>query len=171
MSSRHILSVSIFFYFMSSLLARCFYDFLIKDTYQKGLLYNLDMSLQMTIKGNWENATAFVHEYIIKSRTVDLLSQIPNDLFFSGTLMFLPMWLFPQLENVHERMKKLLSLFIVSGGVLLSGGHFALAFHPGILSNLLLLGGYAWSLLGLAGCLIYATLHSKAKKTGNRKYS
>ncbi len=132
------------------------YDGFILPAQHQSLLYNLDMALNMAAKGDIIMASAFAGQFGQDSAARDIQARIPLHLALAGAATVIPLWLAPRLD-ISERMKRVMALFIVTGGLVLAAGDFIAlaAAGPG---RYLVLAGYAWLALGLFGYLLYAGL-------------
>lgn len=159
MNSQRILFVGGLLLFLLSLGYGLAFEGFIREARQQSLLYNLDMALNMAAKGDIAMASAFAGQFGVESRAGDIQARIPLHLALAGAMTAVPLWIAPRLE-VSERMKRLMALLIVSGGIVLAAGDFVQLTAPSLrLGYFLALGGYAWLTLGLLGYLIYAALH------------
>ncbi|HWQ62438.1 MAG TPA: hypothetical protein VN521_09020 [Negativicutes bacterium] len=156
MASQRILFLGGLLLFLLSIGYGLIYDGFILPVRQQSLLYNLDMALNMAAKGDITMASAFAGQFGQDSGARDAQARIPLHLALAGAATVIPLWLTPKLD-ISERMKRTLALFVVTGGLVLAAGDFAVAAAvlPG---RYLILAGYAWLALGLTGYLLYAVL-------------
>ena len=136
------------------------YDGFLAQHQQRALLYNLDMALNMATKGDLAMASAFAAQFAAESETMEAQARIPLHLALAGAMTVIPLWLTPKLD-ISERMKRIMALFIVTGGAVLAAGDFAKAMMaPAAVGYYMVMAGYGWLALGLAGYMLYAVLHA-----------
>jgi hypothetical protein len=134
------------------------YDGFIAHQRHRSLLYNLDMALNMATKGDLAMASAFAVQFGVESEIREIQARIPLHLALAGAMTVIPLWLAPMLD-ISERVKRIMALFIVCGGGLLAAGDFArVLLAPPAVGYYMVLAGYAWLGLGLAGYMLYALL-------------
>ncbi len=158
MNSQRILVIGGMLLFLLSAAYGLFYDGFLHQEQNQVLMYNLDMALNMAAKGDLTTASAFAQEFGIESQTRDVQAHIPWHLAVAGATAIAPVWLAPKLD-ISERMKRLLALLILSGGVVLAGGDFIKAMGHLKTGYYMTLTGYAWMALGLLGYFLYALLY------------
>jgi hypothetical protein len=157
MTSQRILFTGGLLLFLLSLAYGIFYDAFILPARHQSLLYNLDMALNMAAKGDIAMSSAFAGQFALESGEGDLQARIPLHLALGGAMTAIPLWLTPRLA-ISERMKRIMALFVVTGGLVLAAGDIVSIAADPLLGRYLLLGGYAWLALGLTGYLLYAGL-------------
>lgn len=157
MNSQRILAVGGLLLFLSSLAYGALYDAYLWRQNHQSMFYNLDMALNMAAKGDLMMSSAFAREFAAISRINELQARLPLHLALAGSMAILPLWMLSRLD-MSERMKRMLALFIVSGGLLLAAGDFVQFSGPAVIGYYMTLGGYVWIGLGLAGFLIYTAL-------------
>lgn len=156
MTSQRILFLGGLLLFLLAIGYGLTYDALILPAQQKSLLYNLDMALNMAAKGDITMASAFAGQFGQDSATRDIQARVSLHLALAGAATVIPLWLAPKLD-ISERMKRILALFIVTGGLVLAAGDLA-AVTAALPGRYLVLAGYVWLALGLFGYLLYAAL-------------
>lgn len=156
MTSQRILFLGGLLLFLLAIGYGLAYDAFILPARHQSLLYNLDMALNMATKGDITMAAAFAGQFGQDSAARDIQARIPLHLALAGAATAIPLWLAPRLD-ISERMKRMMALLIVSGGLLLAAGDLAAvtAAPPG---RYLMLAGYVWLALGLFGYLLYAAM-------------
>jgi hypothetical protein len=157
MTSQRILFTGGLLLFLLSLAYGFFYDAFLLPARHQSLLYNLDMALNMAAKGDIAMSSAFAGQFARESGAGDLQARIPLHLALAGAMTAIPLWLTPRLA-VSERMKRIMALFVVTGGLVLAAGDLAAVAAAPAAGRYLILAGYAWLALGLAGYLLYAGL-------------
>jgi hypothetical protein len=135
------------------------YDSFIMVQTHRSLAYNLDMALNMAAKGDVTMAGVFAEQFASESLTRDVGARIPLHLALAGAMTTAPLWIAAKLD-ISERMKRVMALMVVGGGLLLACGDFVqVGTAQMALGRYLALTGYVWLLLGLAGYLLYTALH------------
>ncbi len=155
MASQRILFLGGLLLFLLSAGYGLAYDGYILPARLQALHYNLDMALNMAAKGDITMASAFAGQFGRSSAAGEIQARIPLHLALAGAATTVPLWLTPMLD-ISERMKKILALLIVTGGLTLAAGGLATAAAPS--GRYLIFAGYAWLALGLLGYLLYALL-------------
>lgn len=159
MNSQRILLVGGLVLFLLSIGFGLFYDAFILPEQHATETYNLDMALNMAAKGDIAMASAFAGQYGAERKTRDLQARIPLHLALAGAMTAVALYLTPRLD-ISERMKRIMALFIIFGGILLAAGDFLqVAMAPPGPGYYLTLAGYAWLGLALLGYLLYAALY------------
>ena len=157
MTSQRILTSGGLLLFLMSALAGLHYDLILRPEQHMAVSYTLDMALNMAVKGDPTMAAAFAGEYASRSLILEIQSRLPLHLAFAGAAAIIPIWLTAKLD-VSERMKQLLALLIVGGGLLLAAGDVLQIMGNRSLGQYVVLSGYASTLLGLSGFGLYAAL-------------
>lgn len=157
MNSQRILVIGGMLLFLLSTAYSLFYDGFLHQEQHQVLMYNLDMALNMAAKGDLTTASAFAQEFGVESQTRDVQARIPWHLAIAGAMAIAPVWLTPRLD-ISERMKRLLALLILSGGVILAAGDFIQTIGQSKAGYYMTLAGYSWMVLGLSGYFLYALL-------------
>lgn len=159
MNSQRILLVGGLMLFLLSLGYGLLYDGFILHAQHNSLLYNLDMALNMAAKGDITMASSFASQFGAESEIRDIQARIPLHLALAGAMTAVPLWLAPRL-TISERMKRIMALFIVFGGIILAAGDFIRVEMAAMdLGYYLVLAGYTWLALGILGYFLYAALH------------
>ncbi len=164
MTSQRILFSGGLLLFLLSIGYGLFYDGFVLPARHQSLLYNLDMALNMAAKGDIAMASAFAGQFGQESGARDIQARIPLHLALAGAMTAIPLWLTPRLD-ISERMKRVMALFIVTGGFVLAAGDFA-SIAALEFGWYLLLAGYVWLALGLFGYLFYAALFDWPREEG-----
>lgn len=160
MTSQRILVIGGMLLFSLSVGYGLLYDGFLAQHQHRSLLYNLDMALNMATKGDLAMASAFAAQFAAENEIREAQARIPLHLALAGAMTVIPLWLTPKLD-ISERMKRIMALFIVAGGAVLAAGDFAkVMMAPAAVGYYLLLAGYAWLALGLAGYMLYAVLYA-----------
>ena len=167
MSSQRILLVGGFGLFLLSAVYGLLYDGFVAAEQQQSLLYNLDMALNMAAKGDLNMASAFAGQFGAESASRDIQARIPLHLALAGAMTIAPLWISPKLD-ISERLKRIMALFIVFGGAVLAAGDFLQVFGQRRLGYYLVLAGYSWLTLGLAGYFLGAALFVWLQEDGRR---
>ncbi|MDT8902953.1 hypothetical protein [Anaeroselena agilis] len=157
MTSQRILSSGGLLLFLLSVGYGLFNDVFLLPARHQAIHYNLDMALNMAVKGDITMASAFAGQFAQESGLREIQARIPFHLALAGAMTAIPLWLTPRLD-ISERMKRIMALFIVAGGLVLAAGDFAGVAAEPMLGRYLVLAGYAWMALGLTGYLLYAGL-------------
>jgi hypothetical protein len=169
MSSQRILVIGGMLLFALSVGYGLFYDGFLAQHQHRSLLYNLDMALNMATKGDLAMASAFAAQFAAESETREAQARISLHLALAGAMTVIPLWLTPRLD-VSERMKRMMALFIVAGGMVLAAGDFArVMLAPAAAGYYMVMAGYAWLGLGLAGYMLYAALSVWLNDEGKAK--
>lgn len=159
MSSQRILLTGGLLLFILSVVYGLIYDGFIMAAAHRSLVYNLDMALNMAAKGDVTMAGAFAAQFASESFTRDVGARISLHLALAGAMTTAPLWIAVKLD-ISERMKRVMALMIVGGGMLLALGDFVqVSTVQTAIGRYLALTGYVWLLLGLAGYLLYTALH------------
>ncbi|MDR3566281.1 MAG: hypothetical protein P4N59_33265 [Negativicutes bacterium] len=157
MSSQNILLTGGLLLFLLGVGYGLVYDGLIMPENHRAMVYSLDMALNMAAKGDLTMASAFAGQYGDESFSRDIGVRIPLHLALAGAMTTLPLWIAVELD-ISERMKRTLALFMVGGGLLMALGDFLrIGLRPAV-GYYLVMAGYGWLFLGLAGYLLYAVL-------------
>lgn len=156
MTSQRILFSGGLLLFLLSVGYGAIYDGFILSAQHQAMLYNLDMALNMAAKGDIGMAGAFASQFGLESSVRDIQARIPFHLALAGAMTVIPLWLTPKL-TISERVKRVMALFVVTGGLVLAAGDFILSANQAY-GWYLMLAGYAWLALGLFGYLLYAGL-------------
>jgi heme A synthase len=145
------------FLFLLSVSYSLFYDGFIAPTQHSSLLYNLDMALNMAAKGDLTMASTFAGQFGTEVENGAIQARIPVHLALAGAMTAVPLWVTPKLD-ISERMKRIMALFIVFGGVVLASGDLIQVMAVKI-GYYIMLAGYAWLILGLLGYFLYTVLY------------
>jgi hypothetical protein len=157
-SQRILLTGGLLLFILSAGYGLVFDGFVMVQAHQS-LVYNLDMALNMAAKGDVTMAGAFAEQFASESFAREAGARISLHLALAGAMTTAPLWIAAKLD-VSERMKRIMALMIVGGGMLLALGDFVQAgVAQAAAGRYLALVGYAWMLLGLAGYLLYTVLH------------
>lgn len=157
MNSQRILAAGGLVLFLLSTTYGLYYDIFLRQEQQLSLLYSLDMALNMATKGDVTMASAFANDFAGLSQAQYLHSRIPLHLAMTAAMTSVPLWLAGKLD-VSERMKRVLSFFLIFGGLLLTAGDILQLVGNIIIGRYMVAGGYIWLALGLGGYLVYAAL-------------
>lgn len=157
MTSQRILFSGGLLLFLLSIGYGLLYDSFILPARHQALHYNLDMALNMAAKGDITMASAFAGQFGQENGAGEIQARISLHLALAGAMTAIPLWLTPRLD-ISERMKRIMALFLVTGGLVLAAGDFASISAAPALGRYLVLAGYAWLALGLSGYLLYAGL-------------
>ncbi len=157
MTSQRILFSGGLLLFLLSIGYGLFYEGFLLPARHQALHYNLDMALNMAAKGDITMASAFAGQFGQESGAGEIQARIPLHLALAGAMTAIPLWLTPRLD-ISERMKRIMALFLVTGGLVLAAGDLASVSAASALGRYLVLAGYAWLALGLLGYLLYAGL-------------
>lgn len=155
--SQRILFIGALLLFLSSLAYGLFYDGYLAKINNQAVIYNLDMALNMAAKGDLTMSSAFANEFGIESELRDIQSRISLHLALAGAMAIAPLWIIPKLD-MSERMKRVLALLIIMGGIILAGGDIIQAFGHIKIGSYIVLAGYSWMALGLLGYFLYGLL-------------
>lgn len=158
MRSEHILVTGGLGLFFASVVSCLYGDGWAWPRQQAVAMYSFQMALNMAATGDLAMLGAFVEQFGRDSVAGLSLYRLPWHLALAGALTVLPLWLMPRLQEVSERMKRLLALLLVGGGVLLGMGDLFQAAELANASYYALLAGYVWLALGLFGFLLYTVL-------------
>lgn len=158
MSSQRILLIGGLLLFLLSVGYGLLYDGFIMFEQHRSLLYNLDMALNMATKGDLAMASAFAAQFGAENTTRDIQARIPLHLALAGAMTTVPLWITGKLD-ISERIKRIMALFIVFGGIVLAAGDFLQVTMQPMVGYYLVLAGYAWLALGLLGYFVYAALY------------
>lgn len=172
MTSQRILLIGGLLLFLSGVCYAMFYHVFLQHSYQQSLLYNLDMSLNMAVKGDFEAATAFAMQYSSESAAHTIHNRIPLYLMLTGILTA-PLLIASRHIETSERMQRIFALLVVLGGFMLASGDIITVYGPEKLGFLTSLGGYSWIIFGLLGYIIYTVLymwlHETPKANRNKR--
>lgn len=157
MTSQRILLLGGMFLFVLSCLTGLYYDLVLRPLQHSAVSYTLDMALNMAVKGDPAMAAAFAGEYASHSLVQEIQSRLPLHLAFAGAAALVPLYLTVRID-MGERIKRLLALFIIGGGLLLAAGDMLQIMGRHSMGRWTVLGGYAWTLLGLGGYALYAAV-------------
>lgn len=159
MTSQRILLIGGLALFLGSLGYGILYDGFILPSQHRSLGYNFDMAINMAVKGDVAMASAYAGRFGAENQARELLARIPLHLALAGAMTAVPLWLAPRLD-MSERLKRIFAFFLVGGGFLLPLGDYLQAAAVSVgLGFYLVLAGYAWLMLSLAGYLLYAALN------------
>lgn len=157
MNSQRILAAGGLVLFLLSTAYGLYYDFFLRQEQQISLLYSLDMALNMATKGDLTMASAFANDFAGLNQAQYLHTRIPLHLAMTAAMTSVPLWLAGKLD-VSERMKRILSFFLIFGGLLLTSGDIVQLLGNASIGRYMVAGGYSWLALGLGGYLTYAAL-------------
>jgi hypothetical protein len=157
-SSQRILLIGGLLLFLLSIGYGLLYDGFIMFEQHQSLLYNLDMAINMATKGDLTMASAFAAQFGAQNAARDIQSRIPLHLALAGAMTTVPLWITGKLD-ISERVKRIMALFIVFGGVALAAGDLLQVSVGPMVGYYLVLAGYAWLALGLLGYFIYTALY------------
>lgn len=158
MSSQRILLAGGLLLFILSAAYGAFYDSFMVFKLQRAIAYNLDMALNMAAKGDIAMAGAFAEQFARDSFVREVAGRIPFHLALAGAMTAVALWINSRLET-SERVKRIMALMIVTGGLLLVLGDFVQLGAAQTSGRYLVLVGYGWMILGLTGYLVYSLLH------------
>lgn len=172
MTSQRILLIGGLLLFLSGISYAMFYHIILQYGYQQSLLYNLDMALNMAVKGDFEAASAFAMQYNSESAAHTIHIRIPLYLMLTGVLTA-PLLMASKHIEASERMQRIFALLVVLGGFMLASGEIITVYGPEKLGYLISLGGYSWIFFGLLGYIIYTMLymwlHETPKANRNKR--
>jgi len=137
-----------------------YYEIFLRPEQQQSLIYNLDMALNMATKGDLSTASAFAGQFGNVNQSMSVQSRIPQHLALAGAMLLAPLLLEPKLP-VNERIKLILSLLMVFGGILLAAGELIQTLELAELGWYISLAGYAWLGLGLLGYLVFGLIFAE----------
>ena len=157
MNSQRILLAGGLLLFLFSAGYGLLYDGFILVQQHNSLLYNLDMALNMAAKGDLAMASAFAASFGAAAADGNVHARISLHLAIAGAMTTVPLWISPKLV-ISERLKRIMALFIVFGGVMLASGDFLQVMGSARIGYYLVLAGYVWMMLGLLGYAFYAVL-------------
>ncbi len=157
MASQRILFIGGLLLFLSSLAYGLFYDGYLATENHRAVIYNLDMALNMAAKGDLTMASAFANGFGLESQMHDIQSRISLHLALAGAMATAPLWVLPKLD-ISERLKRLLALLIIFGGILLAAGDFMQVMGSFKFGFYTVIAGYAWIAFGLLGYFLYGLL-------------
>ncbi|MGI6091969.1 MAG: hypothetical protein GX348_00080 [Veillonellaceae bacterium] len=158
MNSQRILLMGSLLLFLAGIAYSMFYQFLLNLAHHHSLLYNLDMALNMAVKGDFEAASAFALQYRAEAAAREIHSRIPLELMLTGALCA-PLLIASRYIETSERMQRIFALLVVLGGFVLASGEIITVYGPERWGFLITLGGYSWIALGLLGYTIYTALY------------
>jgi len=134
------------------------YDGIIMEERYQEMRYNLDMALNKAVQGDPVLAGRFAKQFVANSEQKDRQARVQQFLVLAGAAAGLALWLAPKL-TIRESVKRIFALLIVGGGGLLALGGLLRAWEGNDWTFYLVIGGYAWILLGLVGYLLYSLLY------------
>lgn len=171
MNSQRILLIGGLLLFLSGITYGVIYHLFLNPAYQQSILYNLDMALNMTVKGDFEAASAFAVQYQAEAAAHEIHSRIPLELMLTGVLSA-PLLIASRYIETSERMQRIFALLVVLGGFVLVSGDIISVYGPQRLGFLVTLGGYSWVALGLLGYTLYIALYMWLHNTpkANRRH-
>lgn len=159
MDSQRILLVGGLLLFLLSLGFGLVYDAFLLNEQHASLSYNLDMALNMAAKGDITTASVFAGQFGVENKARDIAARIPLHLALAGAMTAVPLWLAPRLD-ISERLKRIMALLIICGGLLLAAGDYLQATTMAVkVGYYVTMAGYAWLALGILGFLLYAMLY------------
>lgn len=158
MNSQRILLIGSLLLFLAGLAYSIFYHLILNTAHSHSLLYNLDMALNMTVKGDFEAASAFALQYRAEAAAREAHIRIPLELMLTGALCG-PLLIVSRYIETSERMQRIFALLVVLGGFVLASGEIITIYGPERWGFLITLGGYSWIGLGLLGYTIYTGLY------------
>ncbi len=157
MSSQRILVAGSFVLFLTGLLYGVLYDSYLAAENRQAIVYHLDMALNMATKGDLAMASAFAKQFGIASQINEIQSRISFHLILAGAMALIPLWVLPNLD-ISESLSRVLALFIICGGGLWAAGDLVQAMSHPLAGRYIVLTGYSWLLIGLAGYCFYSLL-------------
>jgi hypothetical protein len=157
MTSQRILLAGGLLLFLLSAFTGLYYDLILRPEQHTAVSYTLDMALNMATKGDPAMAAAFAGEFASLSLLQEIQARLPSHLAFAGAAAIAPVWIVAKLD-ISERMKQMLALLIVAGGLLLGAGDILQSMGYSLQGRYVVLGGYAWIALGLSAFSLYAGL-------------
>ena len=157
MTSQRILLAGGITLFLASALSGLYYDIFLRAELHTAVSYNLDMALNMATKGDLTMASAFAGEFASQSLLNEIQSRLPVHLALAGAAAIAPATFIASLD-MSERMKRVLACLIIGSGFLLGTGDVLQLLGRGWLGQYIVLGGYAWLMLGLTGFGLYGVL-------------
>lgn len=157
MTSQRILLAGGLLLFLLSAFAGLYYDLVLRPEQHIAASYTLDMALNMATKGDPAMAAAFAGEFASLSLLQEIYARLPLHLAFAGAAAIAPVWITARLDT-SERLKKLLALLIVAGGLLLGAGDLVQIMGHTLPGRYIVLSGYSWIALGLGAFSLYGGL-------------
>lgn len=157
MNSQRILLAGGLLLFLLSAFTGLYYDLVLRPAQHTAASYTLDMALNMATKGDPAMAAAFAGEFASLSLLQEIHARLPLHLAFAGAAAIAPVWIVAKLD-ISERMKRMLALLIVGGGLLLGAGDILQSMGQALPGRYVVFGGYAWIALGLGAYSLYAGL-------------
>ena len=158
MSSQRILLIGGLLLFLAGITYGLYYHLMVNTANQHSLLYNIDMALNMAVKGDFETASAFAEQYRAESAAQEIHRRIPLELMITG-LLSAPLIIASRYIEASERQQRVFALLVVLGGFILASGDIITIYGPERWGYLIMLGGYSWILFGLLGYIIYTALY------------
>lgn len=158
MNSQRILLLGSLLLFGAGITYSIFYHLILSGVHAHSLLYNLDMALNMAVKGDFETSSAFALAYRDEAAAREIHNRIPLELMLSGALCC-PLLIADRYVEASETMKRIFALLVISGGFILASGEIITVYGPEHWGILITLGGYTWLGSGLLGYLIYTVLY------------
>jgi len=158
-TSQRILLMGGLSLFLCSIGYGFYYDGFVLTTQHNSLSYNLDMAINMAVKGDIAMASSFAGRFGVENQARAILARIPLHFALAGAMTTVPLWLAPRLET-SERLKRILAFLLIGGGFLLPlGDYLQVATSATGLGLYFVMGGYAWLAMGVGGYLLYAVLY------------
>jgi hypothetical protein len=158
MTSQRILVVGGTLLLLLSVFSAIVYDCLLMEEYHREMVYNLEMAIDMAAKGEGAIASTYIRQFGVISEVNNIESRIQTFLVSAGVMTMLPLWLTSEL-NLSERMKRIMALFNIFGGLILAMGGWLWNWAGTTISYYFFVMGYGWLLVGGFGYFIYAVLY------------
>jgi hypothetical protein len=174
MNNRRILLLGSYLLFFTCLLYNIYFNEFMKEECQTVIIYNLDMALNMAVKGDLVTASTFAREFGQETKTLDFFSRVSRDLSLSGIICLAPLWIIPKLEYTSETTKNILAILLVLFGILPAVGDWLQALAVSVTGRYLTFCGYIGLAAGLICYLFFAAvtlwLHPPARKKKRKSF-
>lgn len=140
MNSSRILLASSLLFLLLSILTGVIYSSYYQSILEQKTFANLDLALNMAIKGDIIMSSQFAMLYAKDLNKLLILNSLPNHLMVLGIAMLVPLFILPKL-NINKLISLCLALNMLIGSLLIISSDFH-QFLLGIKNNYLILGGY-----------------------------
>ncbi|MBP2653952.1 MAG: hypothetical protein H6Q73_1521 [Firmicutes bacterium] len=157
MTSQRISLVGGLLLLLLSVLSGIVYDCLLMEEYHQEMVYNLEMAADMATKGEGALASTYIRQFGVISEVNNIESRIQTVLVLAGVMTLMPLWLTSK-SGFSERMKRIMALFIIFGGLILATGGLLWNLTGAAVAYCFFVAGYGWLLVGGFGYFIYAVL-------------
>jgi len=162
MNGRRILVVGGMLLLLAGLSYAAVYVAVFSQALAKMQLLNLQVALDMAVKGQLEMARGYAQEFHNLQRRQLLHWLVPLHLILGG-LTALAISSFIRALELKKKWEKILSYLLILGGVLASAGFLAQLIGYGFYGWGISLLGYVWLLIGVSGYVSMLVLYVIAK--------